>query len=85
MTSLQRCDRTGVSTFGVIDNLTMTYNGNQLKKVEEVIPYTSIILSKSMDFKNGSTATKEYFYDANGNMTKDLNKGISSIKVCLLR
>ena len=28
---------------------------------------------------NGSTATTEYIYDANGNLTKDLNKGISSI------
>ncbi len=80
MTSLLRNGRTGASTFGVIDNLTMTYNGNQLKKVEDAIADASITLSESMDFKNGSTAATEYFYDRNGNLIKDLNKGISNIE-----
>ena len=32
------------------------------------------------DFKdNGSKAVIEYYYDANGNMTKDLNKGINLV------
>src|SRR5690606_9179299 len=35
-------------------------------------------------FKNGASATTEYTYDANGNMTSDLNKGITSVIYNLL-
>ena len=75
--TLERRGYTGTNTFGVIDNLIMSYTGNQLTKVEDtgVIPN----LSTSADFRNGSRAAVEYTYDANGNMTKDLNKGIRHI------
>ena len=33
----------------------------------------------SFDFKDGADADVEYFYDANGALVKDLNKGISNI------
>lgn len=33
----------------------------------------------AMDFKNGADEQEEYTWDANGNMTKDLNKGITSV------
>ena len=32
-----------------------------------------------LDFKDGANADVEYFYDANGALVKDLNKGISNI------
>lgn len=68
--------------YGLIDNLTFTYNGNQVTKVEDAVsgPY----YSGAFHFVNGSNATTEYTYDQNGNMTKDLNKGISSIQYNLL-
>ena len=77
MTKITRNGNTGTSTYGIIDNLSLSYIGNQLTKVEDngVIPN----ISTSDDFRNGSTASTEYYYDANGNMTKDLNKGISHI------
>jgi RHS repeat-associated protein len=56
----------------VLDNLTYTYSGNQLIKVEDAGDAT-------LGFKNGTTATTEYWYDVNGSMNKDDNKGISSI------
>lgn len=56
-----------------IDNLTYnTYAGNQLLKVEEAGDAT-------LGFKNGVNTTTEYYYDANGSMYKDDNKGISNI------
>lgn len=33
----------------------------------------------AMDFKDGADKAVEYAYDANGNMTSDLNRGIVSI------
>ncbi len=82
MTNLMRRGNTGTSTYGIIDNLTMTYAGNQLIKVED--SGASVSLSASMDFKNGSNTAREYYYNRNGNLTKDVNKGISSIAYNIL-
>jgi len=57
---------------GLIDNLTYTYNGNQLTQVEDAT-------GNSAGFNNGASTTNEYTYDYNGNLTKDSNKGISNI------
>ena len=35
--------------------------------------------SIGFEFKDGTKLANEYAYDANGNLTKDLNKGISNI------
>ena len=56
----------------LVDNLTYTYNGNQLTKVEDAT-------GNSNGFANGASTSNEYTYDANGNLTKDSNKGIASI------
>ena len=57
---------------GLIDDLTYTYSGNQLTKVEDATGNTA-------GFSNGTSASDEYVYDNNGNLTKDSNKNISSI------
>ena len=57
---------------GLIDNLTYTYNGNQLTKVEDAT-------GNAAGFSNGASAANEYTYDNNGNLTKDSNKGITNI------
>ncbi len=67
-----------IKTFGDIDDLTYSYSGNQLQAVDD---------SKSTTYvggfnDNGSTysGTEEYIYDANGNLIKDTNKGITNIE-----
>ena len=57
---------------GLIDNLTYTYSGNQLTKVEDAT-------GNAAGFSNGASAANEYTYDNNGNLTKDNNKGITNI------
>ena len=64
-------------SFGVWDDLTYTYNGNQLKKVVDNPQPTS---HKTFGFKDGTNTGDDYLYDDNGNMVKDNNKGIESIQ-----
>ena len=37
------------------------------------------MITGAFNFVNGATQSNEYTYDKNGNLTKDLNKNISSI------
>lgn len=78
MLNLTRHGNIGTTTYGIIDNLIMSYDGNQLVSVEDKGANPS--LSMSMDFRDGSHESVEYAYDSNGNMVKDLNKGISMIE-----
>ena len=80
--SLQRYGKTTATAYGLIDNLTMSFNGNQLSRVEDAA--ANIIIAESMDFKNYSNTANEYTYNANGAMNKDLNRGISEIQYNLL-
>ena len=78
--SLQRYGKTANSdlgVYGLADNLTMTYNGNQLTNVLDAA--VTVTLPESNDFKKGSAANPGYAYDKNGNLTKDLNKKITAI------
>ena len=78
MLTLQRYGKTTAAAYGLIDNLTMNYNGNQLLKVEDAA--ANITIAESADFKNYNNVATEYTCNANGAMTKDLNKGISDIQ-----
>ncbi len=64
--------------YGLVDNLNLTYDGNQLLAVRDNA--TNGVYGNGMEFKDGANATVEYEYDANGNLTKDLNKNISDIE-----
>ena len=68
-------DKNISSHFGLMDNLQYFYSSdsNKLTRVQELSGGHS-----TYGFKNGSNASIEYTYDANGNMLKDLNKGINS-------
>lgn len=79
---LQRYGKKNNGTFGLIDDLTYAYNGNQIKSISDKAG--SLLYDGSFDFKDGANADVEYFYDANGALVKDLNKGISNIEYDVL-
>ena len=79
---LQRYGKKNNGTFGLIDDLTYSYNGNQVKAISDKAG--SLLYDGSFDFKDGANADVEYFYDANGALVKDLNKGISNIEYDIL-
>ena len=79
---LQRYGKKNNETFGLINDLTYSYNGNQIKAISDKAG--SLLYNGSFDFKDGANADVEYFYDANGALVKDLNKGISNIEYDVL-
>ena len=72
--NIETLNRTGYlgSSFGAIDQLSYSYNGNQLQAVQDAV-------EADYGFKDGANTTTEYTYDSNGNMLSDANKGITSI------
>ena len=79
---LKRYGQTGASAYGLIDNLTVTLNGNQLASVNDAVMASAY--NNGFEFKDGAKSTMEYAYDLNGNLTKDLNKNIISIQYNML-
>lgn len=60
---------------GIVDNLSMTYDGCRLVSVSDSAPAPSV--TGSADFRDGVSEAVEYTYDRNGNMTSDLNRKVS--------
>lgn len=75
--TLQRYGQLSASTYGLLDNLTYTLTGNQLNRVDDAS--TAPVYGTNTSFVNGASVAGEYTYDANGNLTQDLNKGIKGI------
>ena len=75
---IKRSGQTSSTGYGLIDDLAMSYNGNQLKSVSDRA--TNSVYGNGFDFKDGVNKEAEYEYDENGNMTKDLNKKILNIQ-----
>ena len=80
--SLQRYGQTGASAYGLLDNLTYTLTGNQLSRVDDAV--STVAYGTNTAFVNGASTAGEYVYDVNGNLTKDLNKGITDIQYNVL-
>ena len=77
ITSLQRSGMKNDGTFGLIDNLTISYDGNRLLKVTDAAE--ALNYNGALDFNDGANADCEYQYDSNGALTCDSNRGINSI------
>ncbi|MEL6134408.1 MAG: hypothetical protein AAFR59_13685, partial [Bacteroidota bacterium] len=63
---------TATNTYGDIDLLSYSYQGNQLTSVSDAITTN---FTSTEHFQDGFTGT-DYSYDASGNMTGDLNRSI---------
>ena len=77
ITSLLRGGMKNDGTFGLIDDLAITYDGNRLVKVTD--DAEALNYNGALDFNDGDDATCEYDYDSNGALTRDGNRGINSI------
>ena len=75
--SLLRNGMKNDGTFGAIDDLTITYDGNRLLKVTD--DAETLNYNGALDFDDGDDSTCEYHYDSNGALTYDSNRGINNI------
>ena len=75
---IRRMGQTGAQEYGLVDNLALTYSGNQLKKVTDNA--ASSAYNNGFEFKDGADRETEYTYDENGNLTQDLNRNIKDIQ-----
>ncbi len=75
VTAVTRYGKTSSNGYGVMDNLTMTYDGNRLTGVSETASDYDAYGSFEYKRKNGS----EYIYNANGSLVADRSRGIAYI------
>ena len=75
---LKRYGQTSATGYDVIDDLSLSYVGNRLKKVADRSGTSAF--NNGFEFKDGVDLSTEYEYDENGNLTKDLNKNITAIQ-----
>ena len=75
---LKRYGQTSATGYDVIDDLSLSYAGNRLKKVTDRSGTSAF--NNGFEFKDGIDLSTEYEYDENGNLTKDLNKNITAIQ-----
>ena len=81
LTSLDRYGKQSSSTYGKIDDLTCSYDGNHLTAISDNAPIPTI--SGSFDFKDEASTTAEYLYDENGlrpDVTKGNNENVQKYK-----
>ena len=65
-----------------IDDISFTYNGNQLDKIDDEYESNSYLIKQYHD--NNSSTDNDFAYDANGNMIYDKDRGIAAIRYNLL-
>ena len=78
ITAMRRYGKKQDGTFGLIDDLTITYNGNQpVNATDHADPVNT---EGSTDFKDGNSYFQDYTFNGVGALTSDKNKNITSIK-----
>ncbi|WP_178377204.1 DUF6443 domain-containing protein [Chryseolinea serpens] len=72
---LNRFGQNNANSYGLVDNLTYRYAGNQVTRIDDAV----VENPNAMGFKESKETDNEYTYDANGNMKTDGNKDIKEI------
>ena len=75
ITSVTRKGKKSSSTYGTMDNLTLSYDGNRLAGVSETVADYDFAGSFEYKKANGS----QYIYDGNGSLVADKSRGIAYI------
>jgi RHS repeat-associated protein len=74
---LERRGRMQSGSYGVVDNLTIAYNGNQLQTVKDMA--NKVTYAGSLDFKGAKGTAYSYTYNENGSLLTDQSRGIAFI------
>ena len=84
ITALTRYGQKMLIKYGIVDDLTMTYDGNQLTNIDD--DADEVLLEHSFDVKSPSVTLRPvdfplppFSYDANGNTTRDQSRNLYSI------
>jgi len=79
-------DESATNDWKKMNYLTLTYYGNQLVHATDIVngPNYPASLNNLPHFHDMAIRGNEYAYDNDGNMTEDLNKGITNIQYNLL-
>ena len=78
ITSLERHGKKQDGNYGVVDNLTITHNGNHLQDVADNAE--KIVRNGAIDFNNATNKKSTYRYNDFGALISDTGRGISMIE-----
>ena len=77
VTALQRSGLLDDGSYGLVDNLTLSYDGNQLTSIDDAVegPY----MKDAFHYRDGwdGDGQVEFLYDDGGNLTSDRDKGVA--------
>ena len=77
MLTLTRRGLTAPHLYGDIDDITATYDGNRLSSLRDAAG--TVLLESSLDLPGGSWTGSDFGYDANGNLTRDMSRGVADV------
>jgi len=75
MKRFQRRGKKSDGEYGKVDNLHIHLDGNRPVEISDDAALQTVY--GAMEFRDGSTSGTEYYYDGNGSLVADANKGIA--------
>ena len=77
MLTLTRQGLIAPGVYGQIDDITASFSGNRLSELRDDAP--TVLLEASLDLPEGAWSGSDFGYDANGNQTRDMSRGVSDV------